>query len=212
LQQPDRNFEPCVPVPEGSKFRSGIAFTRFWKGASNRGPLATGQLQRILVGRTHPIRSRWLRIGAPFGWIDFRAMHNNGQCFKCALISRRNFQKNLCLGYLAKTSGNESAPLQYGRGEFEPCVARPEGSKFRSGVARNRKIRNFQAQKNRFSRKTFKSIITFFRRQRPNAFLTDRWHRGFEFFAHRPCPATQGSTFRARSARRVREKVKRAKS
>ena len=139
-------------------------------------------------------------------------MHNNGQCFKCALISRRNFQKNLCLGYLAETSGNESAPLQHGRGEFEPCVARPEGSKFRSGVARNRKIRNFQAQKNRFSRKTFKSIITFFRRQRPNAFLTDRWHRGFEFFAHRPCPATQGSSFRARSARRVREKVKRAKS
>ena len=96
--------------------------------------------------------------------------------------------------------------------EFEPCVARPEGSKFRSGVARNRKIRNFQAQKNRFPRKTFKSIITFFRRQRPDAFLTDRGHRGFEFFAHRSCPATQGSTFRARSARRVREKVKCAKS
>ena len=95
MQQPDRNFEPCVPVPEGSKFRSGIAFTRFWKGASNRGPLATGQLHRILVGRTHPIRSRWLRIGAPFGWIDFRAMHNNGQCFKCALISTRNFQQQI---------------------------------------------------------------------------------------------------------------------
>ena len=47
----------------------------------------------ILVGRTHP--SRGLRIGAPFGWIDFRAMHNNGQSFKCALISRRNFQKNI---------------------------------------------------------------------------------------------------------------------
>ena len=45
----------------------------------------------ILVGRTHPLRG--LRIGAPFGWIDFRAMHNNGQCFKCALISRRNFQQ-----------------------------------------------------------------------------------------------------------------------
>ena len=31
---------------------------------------------------------------------------------------------------------------------------------------------------------------------------------GFEFFAHRPCPATQGSTFSARSARRVREKAR----
>ena len=74
----------------------------------------------------------------------------------------------------------------------------------------NRKIRNFQAQKNRFPRKTFKSKNTVFRCQRPNAFLTDRWHGGFEFFAHRPCSATQGSTFRARSARRVREKAPRA--
>ena len=70
----------------------------------------------------------------------------------------------------------------------------------------SKKSKNFWARKNRFPRKTFKSKNSFFRRRRPNAFLTDRGHGGFEFFAHRPCPATQGSTFSARSVRRVQEK------
>ena len=66
--------------------------------------------------------------------------------------------------------------------------------------------------KNRFFKKDIQVNNYIFRRQRPDAFLTDRGHRGFEFFAHRSCPATQGSTFRARSARRVREIVKCAKT
>ena len=36
--------------------------------------------------------------------------------------------------------------------------------------------------------------------------MTDRGDGGFEFFAHPPCAATQGSIFSARSARRVQEK------
>ena len=52
-----------------------------------------------------------------------------------------------------------------------------------------------------------KPKFSIFRRRRPDALLTDRGHGGFAFFAHRHCPATQGSTFSARSARRVREKV-----
>ena len=70
----------------------------------------------------------------------------------------------------------------------------------------SKKSKNFWARKNRFPRKTFKSKNSFFRRRRPNAFLTDRGHGGFEFFAYRPCPATQGSIFSARSVRRVQEK------
>ena len=54
-----------------------------------------------------------------------------------------------------------------------------------------------------------KPIFLIFRRRRPDAILTDRGHGGFAFFAHRHCPATQGSTFSARSARRVREKTNR---
>ena len=45
------------------------------------------------------------------------------------------------LVYLAERSGNESAPLEHGGPKFEPCVARPEGSKFRSGVASNRSFK-----------------------------------------------------------------------
>ena len=70
----------------------------------------------------------------------------------------------------------------------------------------NRKIGEFPGLKNRFPRNTFKSKKSFFRRRRPNALLTDRGDGGFEFFAHPQCAATQGSTFSARSGRRVQEK------
>ena len=76
------------------------------------------------------------------------------------------------------------------------------------GWAKNLKIS--VVEKNRFPRQTLKPKFSIFRRRRPDALLTDRGHGGFAFFAHRHCPATQGSTFSARSARRVREKSTRS--
>ena len=77
---------------------------------------------------------------------------------------------------------------------------------FRWALWLGEKSKNFRGRKNRFPRRTLKPKFSIFRRRRPDALLTDRGHGGFAFFAHRHCPATQGSTFSARSARRVREK------
>ena len=60
------------------------------------------------------------------------------------------------------------------------------------------------------SKTNFEAKIFNFSSPAPRCTLTDRGHGGFAFFAHRHCPATQGSTFSARSARRVREKSTRS--
>ena len=60
------------------------------------------------------------------------------------------------------------------------------------------------------SKTNFETKIFNFSSPAPRCTLTDRGHGGFAFFAHRHCPATQGSTFSARSARRVREKSTRS--
>ena len=60
------------------------------------------------------------------------------------------------------------------------------------------------------SKTNFEAKIFNFSSRAPRCTLTDRGHGGFAFFAHRHCPATQGSTFSARSARRVREKSTRS--
>ena len=73
----------------------------------------------ILLGRIHPIRSRGLRIGAPFGWIDFRAIHNNGQCFKCARL-----RAIVYLRVLVVVRHGDLAVLQEGRADGKSGLCR----------------------------------------------------------------------------------------
>ena len=89
-------------------------------------------------------------------------------------------------------------------------AAAPEGSKFRVGAVTNRKIKEFPGLGKSISKKgQFKKYN--FSLPAPNCTFDSsgarRAQRVRVFVARRPCPATQGSTFSARGARRVREKT-----
>ena len=110
---------------------------------------------------------------------------------------------------LAERSGNESAPLEHGGPKFEPCVARPEGSKFRSGVARNRKFRKLPCSKKPISKTDFQFRQFIFWSLAPQStfgssgapkssiFWRTVWpgDAGFEFLRARFAPAPEGSKF-----------------
>ena len=79
------------------------------------------------------------------------------------------------------------------------------GQNFRWALWLGEKLKNSVVGKS-ISKTNFEAKIFNFSSPAPRCTLTDRGHGGFAFFAHRHCPATQGSTFSARSGRRVQEK------
>ena len=90
------------------------------------------------------------------------------------------------------------AGFEFLRARFAPA---PEGSKFPSGVASNRKFRKVPCSTIRFPKKLFNSKNLIVGRWRPKAFLTGRGHRRVRFFSARSGLATQGSNFYARESR-----------
>ena len=90
------------------------------------------------------------------------------------------------------------AGFEFLRARFAPA---PEGSKFPSGVASNRKFRKVPCSTIRFPKKIFNSKNLIVGRWRPKEFLTGRGHRRVRFFSARSGLATQGSNFYARESR-----------
>ena len=84
------------------------------------------------------------------------------------------------------------AGFEFLRARFAPA---PEGSKFPSGVASNRKFRKVPCSTIRFPKKIFNSKNLIVGRWRSRALLAAREHRRVRYFGTRSGLATQGSNF-----------------